>query len=63
MTTLADPSGMRTLHRIQLKGSLLALSVAFLVAVAGQGAAHGAGNPLVSTQASSSGYPGRESGL
>ncbi len=48
---------MRTLHRIQLKGSLLALSVAFLVAVVGPGAAHGAGNPLVSTQASSSGYP------
>jgi hypothetical protein len=48
---------MRTLHRTHGKGCLIALSITFLVAVAGQGAAHGDANPLVSTQASSSGYP------
>jgi hypothetical protein len=48
---------MRTSHRTQAKGSLLALSVAFFVAVAGQGAAHAAGNPLISNQASASGFP------
>ena len=49
---------MRAFQRTQAKGSLLtALSIVILVTISTQGRAHAAASPLVSNQASSSGYP------
>ena len=48
---------MSTLHTQVKRSLLLAVSVAFLLGVTGQGVAHAAANAMVSNQASSSGFP------